>query len=89
MEGLARVIGISRQTIYSWSEEAGKKPFSDILEQIQEEQMRVLVNKGLSGEFNSNITKLVLGKHGLSDKKELAGVDGASLYPEIIVHEYK
>ena len=34
-------------------------------------QRLVLLNKGLTGEFNSNITKLVLGKHGFHDKREV------------------
>jgi len=33
---------------------------------------------GLSGEFNSNIAKLALGKHGYHDKQDntLSGPDG-------------
>ena len=70
VEGLSEFINIARSTLYKWSNE--KKEFSDILESINTKQQKVLINKGLSGLFNSNITKLVLGKHGFSDKQEQA-----------------
>ena len=70
VEGLVRVIGIARGTAHRWAKEEGKEEFSDILANINEEQKRVLINNGLSGDFNSNITKLVLGKHGFHDRQE-------------------
>ena len=70
VEGLAHYIDRARSTIYFWAEQEDKKEFLDILDKINETQKKVLINKGLSGDFNSNITKLVLGKHGLSDKVE-------------------
>lgn len=39
-----------------------------ILERIELTQEIVPINGGLTGEMNSNIVKLVLGKHGYSDK---------------------
>jgi len=79
VEGLSVFINIARSTLYKWSEE--KPEFSDILERINIKQNRVLINKGLSGEFNSNITKLVLGKHGYSDKADtpIANPDGSNI----------
>jgi hypothetical protein len=68
VEGLSAFINIARSTLYVWAEE--KPLFSDILQQINEKQSRTLINKGLSGDFNSNITKLVLGKHGYSEKQD-------------------
>ena len=41
-----------------------------ILADIQARQQELLLNSGLTGEFNSTITKLVLGKHGYSEKSE-------------------
>ncbi len=67
--GLSLVLNESRQTIYNWK--AAQPPFFDILEKIVAKQHQVLVNKGLSSDFNSNITKLVLGKHGYHDKQEI------------------
>ena len=55
--------------MYKW--EAENKEFSDILADIKAKQESVLINKGLSGDFNSAITKLVLGKHGYHDKQDM------------------
>lgn len=69
--GLAKYLGISRQTIYEWSRQEGKEEFTDILERILAEQELRLLNNGLSGTYNSNIVKLALGKHGYTDKQDL------------------
>ena len=69
--GLAVHLGLSRETIQAWGKEAGKEEFCYILEAIQVKQENVLINKGLNGDFNSNITKLVLGKHGYHEKKDI------------------
>lgn len=66
--GLALVLELHRDTIHDWAKDEKKKEFSDILEQINQKQQQVLIQKGLTGDFNSNITKLVLGKHGFHDK---------------------
>ena len=89
VEGLALYINIARSTIYNWEKDEDKTEFMDILEKINERQKQTLINKGLSGEFNSNITKLVLGKHGLSDKRELTGADGKDLIPSGIDTTYE
>ena len=72
VEGLVRVLGIARSTAYRWADEEGKEEFKDILENLNAAQARTLINKGLSGEFNANITKLVLGKHGFSEKQSIS-----------------
>lgn len=72
-EGLMLYIGISKTCTYDWAKEEGKEEFSSILDKIMLMQKQELINKGLSNDFNSNITKLVLGKHGLSEKRELSG----------------
>ena len=66
--GLSSELGIARSTLKKWGKESGKEEFSAILEKIRTKQERVLLNKGLLGEFNSNIVKLMLGKHGYSEK---------------------
>jgi hypothetical protein len=76
--GLACVLKISKSTLYDWASQDEKEEFSDILVQINQSQERVLLSKGLTGDFNSAITKLVLGKHGYHDKQdtEITGKDG-------------
>lgn len=73
VEGLSLYINIRRSTIYEWMKHDDKTAFSDILEEINATQKKVLVNKGLSGDFNSNITKLCLGKHGMTEKVAIGG----------------
>ena len=73
--GLAVFLGISRETVYDWSRQEKKKKFSYILRNILSKQENVLINKGLKNEFNSNITKLALGKHGYTDKSDFTSGD--------------
>ena len=68
--GLACEIGISRETCYAWSADAQKSEFSYILNKIAQTQERTLVNNGLKGEYNAPIAKMMLTKHGYSDKIE-------------------
>ena len=41
----------------------------------------MLLNKGLAGEFNATIAKLLLANHGYSDRQqhEVSGPEGAPL----------
>ena len=64
--GLACYLGIGRSTIYD-----NKEKFSDILEAIEQKQEKMLINNGLLGEFNGTITKLMMTKHGYTDKAEV------------------
>lgn len=68
IEGLCLYLGIGKTTCYKWLEEPGKEEFVDITREILDKQAKVLLNKGLSGTFNSTITKVILGKHGYSEK---------------------
>ena len=67
--GLAVYLGVSRSTVYKWKDE--QQEFSDILEQLLSTQERLLLNNGLTGDFNATITKLVLSKHGYTEKQEI------------------
>jgi len=77
---LSLVLGVTRTTLYEWEKE--HKDFSYILADIKAEQEKVLISKGLSGEFNSNITKLVLGKHGYHDKQDVGLTGGVNVIIE-------
>ena len=72
--GLASVLDVSRTLLYDWEKKYPE--FLYILEAIKREQQKVLLNKGLSGDFNSAITKLVLGKHGYHDKQDIETPNG-------------
>jgi len=67
-QGLALVLKVRRETVQEWGRDPRKPEFRDILDEIQARQHQILINKGLKGEYNSHITKLVLGKHGYHDK---------------------
>lgn len=69
--GMACEIGVSRETIYAWAKDETKPEFSDILMRVMEKQERNLVNGGLAGGFNPAVTKMMLTKHGYSDKSEV------------------
>ena len=71
--GLALVLDITRATLYAWAKDEDKKAFSDILDNINKKQEQVLLKNGLNNKFNSNITKLVLGKHGYHDRPQQEG----------------
>lgn len=69
IEGLALYLEISRSTLYLWQKEHPE--FSDIIEVLQQKQAQVLINNGLSGNYNSTIAKVLLTKHGYNDKQEV------------------
>lgn len=69
IEGLAIHLGVARSTLYLWAEQYPE--FSDMLERLKMFQAERLINKGLSGDYAPQIAKLILGKHGYSDKQEV------------------
>lgn len=71
LEGLALYIGISRPTLYEWEKDENKTEFSNIVQSVRNLQARALVNKGLSGDYNPTIAKVILSKHGYSEKQEI------------------
>ena len=85
LEGLALYIGVRRSTIYEWQKDPTKQDFSDIVDNILANQAKTLINKGLKGEYNSSITKVILTKHNYSDKQEvdLSSSDG-TMRPTVI-----
>jgi hypothetical protein len=68
--GLACVLGVTRKTLYEWAKDPSKVGVSDILEELAQKQERELVKNGLLNAFNAPITKMMLTKHGYSDKVE-------------------
>ena len=67
--GLACYLGKARSRVYEY----GKlnEEFKDTLEAIQSLQECLLVNKGLTDDFNVPITKLMLSNHRYSEKQEI------------------
>ncbi len=68
--GLAIYLEVTTKTIYNWSKVEGREKFLHTLEKIQDAQHKMALNKGITGAFNSTITKLVLANHGYHEKTE-------------------
>lgn len=77
IEGLAEHLEISRSTLYLWQKQYSS--LSDIIEMLQQKQIRMLINSGLSGDYNSTISKVLLGKHGYTDKSEVEQSGGITI----------
>lgn len=75
--GLACELEVSESQLYDWA--SINDDFSEILKGVKDEQHRALLNGGASGKLNSTITKLILGKHGYSEKVDstLSNPDGS------------
>ena len=68
-EGLSLHLDVSRTSLYKWMEEDDE--FSYIASKLMSKQGQDLMIKGLKGEYNASIAKLLLTKHGYSDKQEI------------------
>ncbi len=79
--GIALVLNVATSTVYKWAEDP-ESGFSEILEFCRQKQHQLLIGKGLSGDFNPSITKLVLGKHGYHERQEHTGPDGQPMQVE-------
>lgn len=66
----AGYLGLSRETVHTWAKDPEKQEFSDIYLDIMRKQEEVITRGSMGGKYNSTITKLLLTKHGYSDKTE-------------------
>lgn len=71
--GLCRYIKRGKTTIYNWlsDKDENKNGFRDICNAILEMQEVKLLSGGLVGGYNPQVTKMILAKHGYSDKVDL------------------
>jgi hypothetical protein len=75
--GLAVRLGIARETLQAWARDNDKEEFSHIYTQLLAKQEDELIRNGLMGHFNASITKMILTKHGYSDKVDTTSSDGS------------
>lgn len=74
LDEFALFIGVPRRTMYDWKAEF--EDFSHSLDKIVTEQKKRLINKGLSGEYNSTIAKLILSaNHGMKERSDMTSDD--------------
>ena len=78
---LAKHLGIARSTVYEWAKTYPE--FSDIIEETLATQEGELVDGTLTGRFNSTAGKLMLTKHGYTDKQDIT-TDGKALPTPIL-----
>ena len=64
--GLARVLKVSKKTLYNWGN--SDDDFLHTLESINSEQEFTALNRALVGDYVAPIAKLVLANHDYSDK---------------------
>lgn len=92
-EGMALHVGVARETLHAWSR--GEVPegcehlgdqFSHIFDRMMGKQAKTIINGSLNNVYNSTISKLMLTKHGYSDKtqQELTGANGGELTVQIV-----
>ena len=89
-EGFAKYLGVTRQTLDNWSKEYPE--FFDALERIDAEQKDRVINKGLSGDYNPTIAKLILSaNHGMAEKssQEISGKDGGPIDSNLTIRFVK
>lgn len=70
IEGLALYLEINRDTVYAWKKTYAE--FSDIVDDLMAKQANRLLNKGLSGDYNPSIAKLMASKHGYIEHQQIA-----------------
>lgn len=68
VEGLSLYLEVARSSIYLWKDQ--DEEFSDIIDILLQKQANALINKGLSGDYNPTIAKVLLTKHGYTEKIE-------------------
>lgn len=81
--GLALHLEIANSTLDAWKADEEKERFSGICSVVMQIQHEILVSGGLSNTFNAQITKMMLTKHGYSDKQEIDhGSSDGSMTPK-------
>lgn len=72
IEGFARFLGVTKQTLFNWEEAYPK--VAKGLELIKQEQFQRLIDEGLAGYYNPTITKLILSaNHGMEEETNVKG----------------
>jgi hypothetical protein len=66
IEGYADFLKVSNKTLYNWAEDIPE--FARVLEKINNEQKKRLLDMGLAGYYNPTIAKLILSSnHGMRE----------------------
>jgi hypothetical protein len=80
-ERLARILGITRETLYKWCEE--NNDFSDICKDLDQVQADKLVQNGLMGRYTPGITAIMMSKHGYIRQEQTDVTSGGEKIGEV------
>ena len=70
--GLAKACEVATNTVYNWVKNGQAcEKFLRIFTRVEQDQHEELIKHGLLGTFNPAITKMMLTKHGYSDRQEI------------------
>lgn len=70
LAALALHLDVTINTLYNWATEDNPE-FLHVFKRLELLQHKSLVNGGLAGGFNPAVTKMMMTKHGYSDKQEV------------------
>lgn len=84
LQGLALHLGVHTTTVHMWrrlnpAEQPLTVDFADLCERLLQIQHEICIGEAMLNRYNANIAKLLLGKHGYTDKQELSGPDGQAI----------
>jgi hypothetical protein len=71
LAGLCCHLEITKPTMQDWERDEDKPEFSAVCARVRVLQEQALINKGLSRESDASLSKLLLMKHGYSDRQEV------------------
>ena len=85
LAGLACWFGVGRHTVRAWCDE--DEDFAEVVEGINAMQEVRLIDGGLRKDYDGSVTKLLLTRHGYSDKvtQEITGKDGGAIRSEHVI----
>lgn len=78
--GLALFLGVNTDTIHEWTKL--HEDFAEVAKEVMDHQHEDLVQGGLKGELSPAVTKMLLHKHGYSDKQEISGPNNSPVQVE-------
>ena len=83
VEGLALHLDVTRKTVQNWANDPEKPEFLRIFDRVKAEQAEKLLQKGLTGDYNASMAKMILSHHGYIEKsqvsQEISGKDGGPI----------
>lgn len=86
ISGLALYLGKSKSTLHKW--QAENEEMAETIDLLQCKQETRLISGGLTGDYNPSFAKLLLAKHGYSEKTDIDHTSGGQIingnFPTVI-----